>query len=87
MILELTPAQQEILEQAIRTGRNREDVVNEAFTLLRQSLELDEWMLANRDEVVAHVEEGIAQAEHGELIPDYEVRRILDDRIRQREIA
>ena len=87
MILELTQEQQEILEQATRTGKSQEEVIDEAFTLLRQSLEMDEWLLAHLEEVVAHIEEGLAQAERGELIPDYEVPRILQERKQRRKIA
>jgi predicted transcriptional regulator len=87
MILELTPEQQEILELAARSGKSQAEALDEAFTLLRQSLEMDAWLLANREDVIAQIEEGIASAERGELIPDYEVERLLHERKRRRQIA
>ncbi len=87
MIFELKPEQQEILELACATGRSPEEVLDQAFAIIREQHELDEWMTANREAVAAHIEEGFAQAERGELIPDYEVKRILQERHRQRAIA
>jgi predicted transcriptional regulator len=87
MILELKPEQQEILELAVRSGKSLEEVVDHLFTILREEQEMDEWIAANREAVAAHVEEGLAQAERGETIPDYDVQRILQERRRQRNIA
>lgn len=87
MILELKPEQQEILEMATRSGMSQEEVLDQAFAIIREQHEMDAWMLANREEIAAHIEEGFAQAERGELIPDYEVKRILQERRRQRNIA
>ena len=87
MILELNPEQEQILEMATKSGMSREEVLTQAFTIIREQHEMDEWLLANREEVAAHIEEGLAQAERGELIPDYEVKRILEERRRQRNIA
>jgi predicted transcriptional regulator len=87
MILELKPEQQEILEMATRSGMRQEEVLDQAFAIIREQHEIDAWMLANREEIAAHIEEGFAQAERGELIPDYEVKRILQERRRQRDIA
>jgi predicted transcriptional regulator len=87
MILELKPEQQEILEMATRSGMSQEEVLDQAFAIIREQHEMDEWMLANREEIAAHIEEGFAQAERGELIPDYEVKRILEERRRHRDIA
>ena len=87
MILELKPEQIEILELAKRSGMSQDEIVDRAFTVIREQLEMDEWMQANRDEIAAQIEEGYAQAQRGELIPDYEVVRILrEDRAhRQKE--
>jgi predicted transcriptional regulator len=87
MIIELKPEQEQILELATRSGMSREQVLDQAFAVIREQHEMDEWMLANREEIGAHIEEGFAQAERGELIPDYEVKRILQERRRQRDIA
>ena len=86
MILELKPEQIEILELAKRSGMSQEEIVDRAFTVIREQLEMDEWMLANREEVAAQIEEGYAQAIRGELIPEYEVQRILqEDRAQRRK--
>jgi len=77
MILELKPEQQEILELACATGMSREEVLDRAFSIIRDELEMEEWMLANREEIAAHIDEGVAQAERGELIDAEEVIRIL----------
>lgn len=77
MILELKPEQQEILELAARSGMSREEVLDRAFSIIRDELEMEEWMLANREEIAAHIDEGVAQAERGELIDAEEVIRIL----------
>jgi predicted transcriptional regulator len=87
MILELTSEQQEILEQADRLGKSQAEAVGQAFMLLRQSLEMDARLLANREQTIAQIEEGIASAERGELIPDYEVERLLHERKQRRQVA
>lgn len=85
MILELKPEQIEILELAKRTGMSQEEIMDRAFAVIREQLEMDEWILANRDEITAQIEEGYAQAQRGELIPDYEVVRILREDRAQRQ--
>ena len=87
MILELKPEQIEILELAKRSGMSQEEIVDRAFTVICEQLEMDEWMLANREEVAAQIEEGYAQAIRGELIPEYEVQRILQEDRAQRRNA
>lgn len=86
MILELTPQQVEILELAMRSGQSQEEILDRAFAFIREQNEMDEWLMANREEVAAQIEEGYAQAIRGELIPEYEVQRILqEDRAQRRK--
>jgi predicted transcriptional regulator len=87
MILELKPEQIEILELAKRSGMSQEEVVDRAFAVIREQLEMDEWMLANRDQITAQIEEGYAQAQRGELIDGEEVVRILREDRAQRQKA
>jgi predicted transcriptional regulator len=87
MILELNAEQEQILEMATKSGMSREEVLTQAFTIIREQHEMDEWMLANREEVAAHIEEGCAQAERGELIDAEEVVRILHEDRARRQIA
>lgn len=87
MILELNAEQEQILEMATKSGMSREEVLTQAFTIIREQHEMDEWMLANREEIAAHIEEGYAQAERGELIDAEEVVRILHEDRAHRQIA
>jgi predicted transcriptional regulator len=87
MILELNPEQEQILEMATKSGMSKEEVLDRAFAIIREQHEMDEWMLANREEVAAHIEEGYAQAERGELIDAEEVVRILHEDRARRQIA
>lgn len=87
MILELKPEQQEILEMATRSGMSQEEVLDQAFAFIRSQHEMDDWLLENHEEINAKIQIGLAQAERGELIPDHEVKSILQERRRQREIA
>ncbi len=87
MILELNAEQEQILEMATKSGMSREEVIKQAFTNIREQHEMDEWMLANREEIAAHIEEGYAQAERGELIDAEEVVRILHEDRARRQIA
>ncbi len=87
MFLELNPEQEQILELATRSGMSREEVLDRAFTIIREQNEMDEWMLANREEIAAQIEEGYAQAERGELIDAEEVVRILQEDRARRQIA
>jgi len=40
---------------------SQEEVLDQAFTIIRQQHEMDEWMLANRDEITAQIEQGYAE--------------------------
>lgn len=85
MIIELKPEHQEILEKATRSGKTQQEVLDHAFEIIREEQEMDGWLLENRDEIAAQIEEGVAQAERGELIDPEEVMRILaEDRERWR---
>jgi hypothetical protein len=59
MILELKPEQQEILEMAVQSGMSQEEVLDQAFAIIREQHEIDDWMLANRKEIAAQIEQGM----------------------------
>ncbi len=85
MMVELNSEQEQILESAKRSGKSQEEVLNRVFQILREEQEMDEWMLANREEIAAQIEEGCAQAERGELIDAEKVVQILcGDRMARR---
>jgi hypothetical protein len=87
MILELKPEQQKILEQAIQGGMTQEEVLDQAFAIIQAQHEMDGWFAENHDEIVAHIEQGYAEAQRGELLDPDEVRRMLQERRETRETA
>jgi Arc/MetJ-type ribon-helix-helix transcriptional regulator len=70
MVIDLKPEQQRVIDLAVQSGayRNPAEVVDQAFEIIREQLELGDWMLDQREAVAAHIETGFAQAERGELI-------------------
>jgi predicted transcriptional regulator len=84
MTLELKPEQQEVLERAARAGMSQDDVLDQAFAVIREQFLSEDWMLAEREAVAAHVAEGFAQAERGELLDSDEAVRSLKARRSQR---
>lgn len=87
MILEIKPEQQRVLDRAARSGMSPEDVLDQAFAILHEQYRNEDWMLAERASVAAHVAEGFAQAERGELIDSDEAIRVLHERRSKRQIA
>jgi antitoxin ParD1/3/4 len=70
MTIDLKPEQQRVLDLAVQSGAysNPGEVLDQAFAIIREQLELEDWMVVQREAVVAHIEKGFAQAERGELI-------------------
>ncbi len=70
MTIELKPEQQRVIELAVHSGayQNPDDVLDQAFSIIREQLELQDWMVEQREALAAHIEEGFLQAERGELI-------------------
>ena len=87
MILELKPEQQEVLQRAARSGMSPEDVLDQAFPVIREQYRNEDWLLANKDAVVAQIEEGFAQAERGELQNAERAIQILQERRANRRIV
>ena len=87
MILELKPDQERVLAQAARSGMSPEEVLDQAFAVIREQQGNGDWMLAERETVAAHIAEGFAQAEGGELIDAEDAVRILRERRAKRHIA
>jgi predicted transcriptional regulator len=77
MILELKPEHQRILEQEILSGRTQEEILDRAFAIMQVQHDVDEWMLTNREELAAQIDEGVAQAKAGDLVDAEDVIRIL----------
>jgi hypothetical protein len=70
MAIDLKPEQQRVIDLAVGSGayQNPGDVLDQAFEIIREQLELEDWMLEQRERVTGHIEKGFAQAERGELI-------------------
>jgi Arc/MetJ-type ribon-helix-helix transcriptional regulator len=67
--IDLKPEQQRVIELAVRSGayKSPNEVLDYAFEIIREQLDLEDWMLGQRDEVAAHIAAGFSQAERGEL--------------------
>jgi predicted transcriptional regulator len=87
MILELKPAQQKVLDQAVRSGMSPDEVIDQAFAVIQEQYRNEDWMLADREAIVAQIEKGFAQAERGELVDAEQTIRVLQDRRAKRHIA
>jgi Arc/MetJ-type ribon-helix-helix transcriptional regulator len=68
--IDLKPEQQRVIDLAVRSGayRNSGEVLDQAFEIIREQLDLEHWMLEDRETVAAHIGTGFAQAQRGELI-------------------
>ncbi len=80
MMLEIKPEQQEVLDRAAQSGMSAEEVLDQAFAVIREQYRNEEWMLAEREAFAAQISEGFAQAEKGELVEADEARRLLAQR-------
>lgn len=70
MTIDLKPEQQRVIDLAVRSGRykNSGEVLDQALAIISEQLELEDWMLEDREEVAAHIQTGFDQAERGELV-------------------
>jgi Arc/MetJ-type ribon-helix-helix transcriptional regulator len=70
MAIDLKPEQQRVIDLAVGSGAYKSpgEVLDQALEIIREQLELEDWMLEQRESVAAHIEKGFAQAERGELI-------------------
>ena len=86
MTIDLKPEQQRVIDLAVRSGayENPDEVLDQAFEIIREQLDLEDWMLGRREEVAAHIAAGFAQAERGELIDEEAAVELLRQRRAQR---
>lgn len=70
MTIDLKPEQQRVIDLAVRSGAYQSpgDVLDQAFEIIREQLDLQDWMVEESEAVAAHIEKGFLQAERGELI-------------------
>ena len=82
MTLNLKPEQQRVIDLAVQSGayQNPVEVLDQAFEIIREQLDLEDWMLGQRKEIAAHIAAGFAQAERGELLDGDAAVEILRQR-------
>jgi antitoxin ParD1/3/4 len=70
MTIDLKPEQERVIDLAIQSGayQSAGEVLDQALEIIREQLQLEDWMIEQRDEIAAHIEKGFLQAESGELI-------------------
>ena len=70
MTIDLKPEQQRLIDLAVASGAYRDpsEVLEQAFEIIREQLQLEDWMVEERERVVSHIRVGFEQAERGELI-------------------
>ena len=79
MTIDLKPDQQSVLDLAIQSGAYRDpsEVTDQAFEIIREQLDLEDWMLEQREQVAAHIATGFAQSERGELVDGDQALKML----------
>ena len=82
MTIDLKPEQQRVIDLAVRSGayQNAAEVLDQALEIIREQLNLEDWMLREREEVAAHIATGFAQAERGELMAEDDTLEMLRKR-------
>jgi Arc/MetJ-type ribon-helix-helix transcriptional regulator len=70
MTINLRPEQQRVIDLAVQSGAYQSpgEVLDQALEIIREQLDLEDWMVEQRNAVAAHIEVGFAQAERRELI-------------------
>jgi Arc/MetJ-type ribon-helix-helix transcriptional regulator len=70
MTIELKPEQQQTIDLAIRSGvyRDSDEVLDQAFEIIRAQLHSENWLAEQREAVAAQIATGFAQADRGELM-------------------
>jgi len=86
MTIDLKPEQQRVIDLAVRSGayQNAGEVLDQAFEIIREQLDLEDWMFEQRKEVAAHIATGFAQAERGESMDEDDALEMLRKRRAER---
>jgi predicted transcriptional regulator len=69
-MIDLKPEQQRVIDLAVGSGayQTPAEVLDQAFEIIRDQLDFEDWMFEKREAVAAQVLTGFAQAERGELV-------------------
>jgi Arc/MetJ-type ribon-helix-helix transcriptional regulator len=86
MTISLRPEQQRVIDLAVQSGAYQSpgEVLDQALEIIREQLDLEDWMVEQREAVATHIEAGFAQAERGELIDGDAALEILRRRRAER---
>ena len=86
MNIELKPEHQRTIALAMKSGayQNPDEVLDQAFEIIREQLLSEDWMGEERDPLAAQIATGFTQAERGELVDGEEAVRMLRQRREQR---
>ncbi len=86
MVIDLKPEQQRVIDLAVGSGayQNPGEVIDQAFEIIREQLDLEDWMLERRAAITAHIDTGFAQAERGELLDGDAALQMLRQRRAER---
>ena len=86
MRIDLKPEQERLIDLAVKSGAYRDaaEVLDQAFAIIREQLQLEDWLLEERERVVAQIERGFAQSEQGELVDGDTAFEILRKRHAER---
>jgi Arc/MetJ-type ribon-helix-helix transcriptional regulator len=70
MSIDLKPEQQRVIDLAVQSGayQNPGEVLDQAFEIIREQLDLEDWMIGQREALAGQIATGFAQAERCKLI-------------------
>jgi Arc/MetJ-type ribon-helix-helix transcriptional regulator len=86
MTIELKPEHQRTIDLAIQSGayHDRDEVLDQAFDIIREQLKLEDWMRERREALASQIAIGFAQADRGELMDGEEAVTMLRQRRAER---
>lgn len=87
MVIELKPEQQKVLDRAAQSGMSTEEVLDQAFAVIREQYRNDDWIHEEQAAIRAQIEEGFAQSERGELVDPETAMQFLRERRAKRQNA
>lgn len=83
--MELNAEQQQLLDRAALSGMSAEEVLEQAFAVVREQYRSAGWL--GTEAVAKQIAAGYEEAKRGELIDPAEARRVLAERRARRQRA
>lgn len=87
MMVDIKPEQQQLLDRAARSGMSADELLDQAFEIIREQFRNDDWMHEEHEAINAQIAEGFAQSERGDLMDLESAMRMLRERRARRQIA